>query len=54
MPQVVQVMDLDDATEWDEWFRSNQDVFTEVYGAMGMHEISFTTTKDHHAYTVDS
>jgi len=46
MPRLVMVGEADDATAWEEHFRSHRELFSTLYGEMGMNVIHFTTTED--------
>ena len=46
MPQIVFVAEVEDSVTWEERFRTHKDLFTQLYGPMGMNVINFTTTSD--------
>ena len=46
MARVVMVGEVEDSTTWEARFRSHRDLFSTIYGEMGMNVIHFTTTDD--------
>ena len=46
MARVVMVGEVEDAAVWEERFRSHRELFSTIYGPMGMNAIHFTTTED--------
>lgn len=46
MARVVMVGEVENAAQWEERFRSHRDLFSTIYGAMGMNAIHFTTTDE--------
>jgi len=46
MAHVIMIGEVEDTAKWEERFRSHRGLFAELYGAMGMHAIHFTTTAD--------
>lgn len=46
MARMVMVGEVEDAREWEERFRSHRELFSTIYGEMGMHVIHFATTAD--------
>lgn len=46
MARVVMIGEVEASAKWEERFRSHKDLFSTIYGTMGMHVIHFTTTDD--------
>jgi heme-degrading monooxygenase HmoA len=46
MAHVIMIGEVEDAAKWEERFRSHRGLFAELYGAMGVRAIHFTTTDD--------
>lgn len=46
MARLIMVGEVEDATVWEARFRSHQEIFSTIYGPMGMNAIHFTSTED--------
>lgn len=46
MARLIMVGEVEDATAWEARFRSHDELFSTIYGPMGMDAIHFTTTED--------
>jgi esterase/lipase superfamily enzyme len=46
MARVVMVGEVENSEAWEKLFRSHRDLFSTIYGQMGMNVIHFTTTDD--------
>ena len=49
MPRVVLTAKVEDAARWDEAFRSNGDLFRELWGGRPVPDFHLTTTDDNDA-----